>query len=133
MGHHAYERQRENKDDEIGDEIGYCECVLQYQCLDASAVTYFVWESRPEVIKVYSTREHLCKEERNSPGYNDRYHSEHDSIEMLAVIWSENSAVEEHEAQLDKAQSQDQHQLYCPKYLVSVRQRNGAAWSFLPG
>ena len=79
---------------------------------------------------MYATSEHLCKEERNSPGYNDRYHSEHDPIKTFAVIWSENPAVEEHEAQLDKAQSQDQHQLYCPKYLASVSQRDGAACGF---
>ena len=132
MGHHTYERQRKNKDNEVGDEVGYCECVLQYQCLDTFAVIDFVRKSRPEVIKVYPTREHLCKEERNSPGYNNRYHGEHDSIKMSAVIWSENPAVEEHEAQLDQAQSQDQHQLYCPEYLPSVSQRSGAACGFLP-
>ena len=69
---------------------------------------------------MYATREHLCEEERNGPGYNDRYHSVHDSIKMFAVTWSENSAVEEHKAQLDKAQGQDQHQLDCPEYLPSV-------------
>ena len=130
MGHHTYERQRKNKDDEVGDEVRDCKCVLQYQCFDTYAVMYFVRESLPEVIEVYPTREQLCEEERNSPGYNDRYHSKHDSIEIFAVIWSENSAVEEHEAQLHKAQSQDQHQLYCPEYLSSISQRNGAACSF---
>ena len=80
----------------------------------------FVRKSRPEVIEVYPTREHLCKEERKGPGYNDRYDSEHDPIKMFAVTCSENSAVEEHKAQLDEAQGQEQHQLYCPEYLPSV-------------
>lgn len=69
---------------------------------------------------MYPTREHLCKEERNGPGYDDRDHREEDAIEMFAVTRSENPAVEKHKAQLDRAQGQDQHQLHCPEYLTLV-------------
>ena len=103
-GHQTYERQGKNKDNKISNKVRYCECILQYQCPDTSTVTSFVRNSRPEIIEVHPTCEKLCEEERNSPGYNDRYHTEHDSIKMFAVTWPEDSAVEEHKAQLDKAQ-----------------------------
>lgn len=60
-------------------------------------------------MELCSALEHEREQERSSPSNYDRYHAEHHSIKCFAVTYSEDSTIEEHEAQLDGAQSQDKH------------------------
>lgn len=85
------------------------------------AIFLFFEKRRPVIGRVRLANEKVAKEEADNPNNNEADHSVYDAFEGVAFALGEDAFVEEHEAELDQAQTRNLHQLDRPQDLAACQ------------